>query len=58
MTDTIKTNNQLDNYGKLTESMPSNAPRYNFGLMSKYCKEKKKSLSELTQDEIEQFRSN
>lgn len=58
MTDIIKANNKLDDYGKLTESMPSNAPKYNFKLMTQYCNEKNKSLSELTQEEIEQFRNN
>jgi len=57
MTDTIKTNNELDNFGRLTEPMPSETPGYNFKAMRKYCKENGKQLSELTYKEIEQFRS-
>ncbi len=58
MEDTIVTSSELDNYGKLTEPMPQNAPRYNFRLLRQYCQKKKKYMSELTQKEIEQFRSN
>lgn len=56
MTNTIKTNNELDNYGKLTESMPDDAPKYNFRAIRDYCREKHKALDELTEKEIEQFR--
>ena len=30
MTNTIKVNNELDNYGKLTEPMPDDSTKYNF----------------------------
>jgi hypothetical protein len=55
MTDIIKTKNELDNYGALTEQMPQNATKYNFKKMREYCKINKKTLSELTEAEIEQF---
>lgn len=57
MTDTIKRDNQLDNFGALTEHMPDDAPKYNFKKVREYCKEHGKNLSELTESEIEQFRS-
>ncbi len=57
MTNTIKANNELDNYGKLTESMPDNSTKYNFRSLRNYCREHKKTLADLTQDEIEQFKN-
>lgn len=57
MSDTIKTNNELDNYGRLTESMPSEMLGYNFKAIRVYCKENGKQLSELTYKEIEKFRN-
>ncbi|MBQ4640654.1 MAG: hypothetical protein IJB69_09095 [Clostridia bacterium] len=49
--------NELDNYGRLTEPMPPDMPGYDFKAMRKYCEENGKQLSELTYEEIEQFRS-
>ena len=57
MTNTIKTNNELDNYGILTEPMPENATRYDFKKIREYCKEKNKTLSELSESEIKRFES-
>lgn len=57
MTDIIKENNALDNYGQLTESMPNDATKYNFRAIRNYCKEHNKTLGELTEKEIEQFRN-
>ena len=57
MSDTIKMNNALDNYGRLTEPMPKETPGYNFKALRNYCKENGKLLSELSYKEIEQFRS-
>lgn len=48
---------ELDNYGRLTEPMPSDVPGYNFKAMRKYCEENGKELSDLTEKEIELFRS-
>lgn len=56
MTNTINNNNELDNHGKLTESMPDNAPKYNFRAIRDYCKANHKTLDVLTEKEIEQFR--
>lgn len=50
-------NNELDNHGRLTEPIPSDMPGYDFKAMRKYCEEKGKQLSELTYEEIEQFKS-
>ena len=58
MTDTIKTNNKLDNYGLLTDHMTDSDPKYNFAKIRAYCKLHKKNLAELTEAEIEKFRSN
>ena len=55
MTDTISRNNELDNYGALTEHMPDDAPKYDFKKIKEYCKKHGKTLAELTEKEIEQF---
>jgi len=57
MSDTIKKNNELDNFGMLTEPMPQDAPRYNFRAIRDYCRKHGKSLADLTEKEIEHFRS-
>lgn len=57
MKDTIKTNNELDNYGTLTESMPSDIPTYDFRKIKEYCKKHNKTLSDITEKELEQFLS-
>ena len=54
----IDIDNSLDNFGMLTESMPNNATKYDFGLMRKYCREKNKTISELTEAETKQFENN
>ena len=57
MTDIIKKNNELDNYGILTEQMPDNATRYDFKAIREYCKANKKNLADLTESEIKRFES-
>ena len=57
MTDIIKANNELDNYGALTEPMPDDATTYNFKKIQEYCNKHNKTLSELTASEIKQFES-
>lgn len=58
MNDIIKKNNALDNYGILTDQMPEDAPRYDFKLIREYCKKHNKSLADMSETEIERFRSN
>lgn len=55
MKDTIKKNNELDNYGVLTEQMPDDAPRYDFKKIREYCKKHNKSLADFTEEEFNQF---
>lgn len=47
----------LDNFGRLTEPMPSDAPMYNFREIRDYCRKNKKSMSEMTYKEFEMFRT-
>lgn len=56
MSDTISRKNELDNYGVLTEAMPTDAPQYDFRKIRDYCRQSGKSLSELTPGEIDRFR--
>lgn len=44
MTDTIKENNELDNYGILTEQMPEDATKYNCKAIREFCKKTTKHL--------------
>lgn len=55
MKDTIKKNNQLDNYGILTEQMPDDAPIYDFKKIREYCKKRGKTLADFTEEEFNQF---
>lgn len=55
MTNTIKANNELDNYGILTEQLPEDATRYNFKAIREYCKKNNKTLAEMTEEEINRF---
>ena len=55
MTDIIKANNELDNYGILTEQMPSDATQYNFKAIRDFCKKNNITLAEMTEEEINQF---
>jgi len=57
MSDTIKKNNELDNYGALTEPMPPDATKYNFRKIRDYCRQHNKTLADLTEKEIETFKS-
>lgn len=57
MSDIIKKNNELDNYGALTEPMSADAPKYNFREIRDYCRQHNKTLADLTEKEIETFRS-
>jgi len=54
MTDTIKEHNELDNYSKLTESFEATV-KYDCRKITLYCREHNKALSELSQEEIDQF---
>ena len=53
----IPEHNKLDDYGPLTEPMPEDATRYDFGAIRKYCDEQGKSLYLLTEEEIKMFES-
>ncbi len=55
MTDTIKENNELDNYGILTEQMPEDATKYNCKAIREFCKKNNKTLAEMTEEEINRF---
>lgn len=56
MTDFIKKNNVLDDFGRLTEPMPDDFTGYNFGKIKEYCNNNNKTLSDLTEDELIKFR--
>lgn len=58
MTDIMGKNNNLDNFGKLTEPWDESAPTYNIKKLMEYCKMKKKRPVELTDEERENFRTN
>ena len=55
MSDTIKKKYELDNYGALTEPMPEDAIRYDFGKIRMYCQKHNKTIADMTEKEIEQF---
>lgn len=57
MKDIIVANNELDNYGLLTERMPTDAPSYDFKKIKEYCRLHNKALSEMTEEEIQKFQS-
>ena len=57
MTSISKKMEALDNYGRLTEPMPSDAPTYNFREIRDYCRKNKKSMAEMTYKEFEMFRT-
>lgn len=48
----------LDDFGPLTDPMPEDAPTYDFARIREYCKKYNKSLLDMTEEEIESFRSN
>ena len=54
MTDTIKNNNKLDEYGQLTEPFESTI-KYDCKKITEYCRANNKALSELSQEELDQF---
>ena len=47
----------LDNYGLLTDQMPKNGATYNFRAIRDYCRSNKKTMAEMTLEELEKFRS-
>lgn len=47
----------LDDHGLLIEPIFDDAPSYDFKLMRNYCKENNKKMNQLTQAEIELFKS-
>lgn len=53
----IPEHSKLDDYGPLTEHMPEDATRYDFGAIRKYCNEHGKTLADLTEEEIKKFES-
>ncbi len=53
----IPEHSKLDDYGPLTEPMPEDATRYDFGAIRKYCDEQGKRLWQLTDEEIKRFES-
>lgn len=57
MSNTIKRNYELDNYGALTEHTPDDAPRYDFAKIRDCCRKNNKTLADMNEKEIEQFKS-
>ncbi|MBS9776241.1 MAG: hypothetical protein KGV57_04060 [Fusobacterium sp.] len=45
----------LEDFGKMVEPMPKNAPCYNLRAIIKYCDEKNISTEDLTKKELKQF---
>ncbi len=54
----IPEHSKIDDYGPLTEHMPDDATRYDFGKIKKYCDEHSKTLADLTEEEIKRFKVN
>lgn len=57
MTSISKKIEALDDYGRLTEPMPKDAPMYNFREIRNYCRKNNKGLADLTHKEFEMFRT-
>ena len=56
--DSKKKYESFDDIGVFTDPMPKDAPTYNFRAIRDYCRERNIDVSDMTFDEIEQFRSN
>lgn len=55
MKDFINNKNVLDDFGRLTEPMSDDNTRYNFREINEYCNKNNKTISDLTEAEIEKF---
>lgn len=47
--------NNLDDFGPLTEPFPENATKFDCQKINQYCRERNIHVSDMTQEELKQF---